>query len=89
MRVLPGSHRQELLPHDDIYDPDNMLTRGQEISVDVDEEAGEQDLALALAEIPTLAALEGAQDTPASPADVDLVGAVDETGKAGQAVHLF
>ncbi len=39
MRVLPGSHRQELLPHDDIYDPDNMLTRGQEISVDVDEEA--------------------------------------------------
>jgi len=39
MRVLPGSHRQELLPHDDIYDPDNMLTRGQEISIDVDEQA--------------------------------------------------
>ena len=48
-----------------------------------------QDLALALAEIPTLAALEGAQDTPAGPADVDLICAVDETGKAGQAVHLF
>ena len=39
MRVLPGSHRKELLPHDDIYNLDNMLTRGQEISVHVDEEA--------------------------------------------------
>jgi len=39
MRVLPGSHRNELLPHDDIYDPDNMLTRGQEIAVAVDEQA--------------------------------------------------
>ncbi len=39
MRVLPGSHRRELLPHDDIFDPDNMLTRGQEISVAVDEKA--------------------------------------------------
>ena len=39
MRVLPGSHRQELLPHEDIYDPDNMLTRGQEISIHVDEQA--------------------------------------------------
>jgi hypothetical protein len=37
MRVLPGSHRKELLPHDDVYDADNMLTRGQEISVAVDE----------------------------------------------------
>ena len=39
MRVLPGSHRQEMLPHDDVYDPANMLTRGQEIAVDVDEQA--------------------------------------------------
>lgn len=39
MRVLPGSHRNELLPHDDIYDSDNMLTRGQEIAVAVDEKA--------------------------------------------------
>ncbi len=39
MRVLPGSHRNEMLPHDDIYDSDNMLTRGQEIAVEVDEEA--------------------------------------------------
>jgi Phytanoyl-CoA dioxygenase (PhyH) len=39
MRVLPGSHRQELLPHADTYDADNMLTRGQEIAVEVDEAA--------------------------------------------------
>jgi hypothetical protein len=39
MRVLPGSHGKEMLPHDDIYDTDNMLTRGQEIAVEVDEKA--------------------------------------------------
>jgi len=37
MRVLPGSHRGELMPHKDEYKPDNLLTRGQEIAVEVDE----------------------------------------------------
>jgi non-heme Fe2+,alpha-ketoglutarate-dependent halogenase len=37
MRVMPRSHQGELMPHKDEYAPDNMLTRGQEISVDVDE----------------------------------------------------
>ena len=37
MRVLPGSHRHDLLPHKDEYEPDNLLTRGQEIAVQVDE----------------------------------------------------
>lgn len=37
MRVLPGSHVGDLLPHSDEYQQNNMLTRGQEISVDVDE----------------------------------------------------
>ena len=37
MRVLPGSHKGDLLPHKDEYRPDNLLTRGQEIEVDVDE----------------------------------------------------
>lgn len=37
MRVLPRSHIGDMLPHSDEYQPDNMLTRGQEISVDVDE----------------------------------------------------
>lgn len=36
MRVLPGSHRR-LLAHEDRYDGDNMLTRGQEIVSGVDE----------------------------------------------------
>ena len=38
MRVLPRSHIGELMPHKDEYDQDNMLTRGQEIAVEVDEE---------------------------------------------------
>jgi ectoine hydroxylase-related dioxygenase (phytanoyl-CoA dioxygenase family) len=37
MRVLPGSHRDDLLPHQDAYEMNNLLTRGQEISVEVDE----------------------------------------------------
>ena len=37
MRVLPGSHRGDLLPHKDEHKPDNLLTRGQEIAVQVDE----------------------------------------------------
>lgn len=37
MRVLPGSHRADVLPHRDDYHDDNLLTRGQSISVDVDE----------------------------------------------------
>lgn len=37
MRVLPGSHKGEMLPHRDEYKDDNLLTRGQEISVPIDE----------------------------------------------------
>ena len=37
MSVLPGSHKGEFMPHEDLYRDDNMLTRGQEISVEVDE----------------------------------------------------
>jgi len=37
MRVLPGSHGEAPLPHRDEYHDDNMLTRGQEIAVAVDE----------------------------------------------------
>ncbi len=36
MSVLPGSHR-ELLGHDETYHADNMLTRGQELKIDVSE----------------------------------------------------
>jgi hypothetical protein len=37
MRVLPGTHVGDVLPHQDLYNEDNMLTRGQEISAGVDE----------------------------------------------------
>jgi len=36
MRVVPGSHRT-LVPHVDTFHPDNLLSRGQEITVEVDE----------------------------------------------------
>lgn len=38
MRVLPGSHEGDVLPHEDRYHEDNMLTRGQEISSTIDED---------------------------------------------------
>ena len=37
MRVLPGSHQGQPLPHKDEYADGNLLTRGQEIAVEVDE----------------------------------------------------
>ena len=36
MGFVPGSHRMRQIPHHDTFDPDNLLTRGQEIEVDVD-----------------------------------------------------
>lgn len=37
MRVMPRTHRGEVLSHEDRYHRDNMLTRGQEISAGIDE----------------------------------------------------
>ena len=36
MEVIPGSHRLSQIPHRDTFAKDNMLTRGQEVAVDVD-----------------------------------------------------
>jgi non-heme Fe2+,alpha-ketoglutarate-dependent halogenase len=36
LEVIPGSHRLDQLPHRDTFAPDNLLTRGQEIAVEVD-----------------------------------------------------
>jgi len=36
MQVIPGSHKVEQLPHVDTFHKDNLLSRGQEIAVDVD-----------------------------------------------------
>jgi hypothetical protein len=37
MRVVAGSHTSPILPHRETWAPDNLLSRGQEIQVDVDE----------------------------------------------------
>ena len=37
MRFVPGSHRKKDVPHVDSFAQDNLLTRGQEIAVEVDE----------------------------------------------------
>ena len=37
MRFVPGSHRLGPIRHDDTFEQDNLLTRGQELAVEVDE----------------------------------------------------
>lgn len=36
MRVMPGTHTTDIIPHSDTFHPDNLLSRGQEIAVEVD-----------------------------------------------------
>ena len=38
MRVVPGTHKREVVPHQDTFGAQNMLSRGQEIAVEVDED---------------------------------------------------
>jgi len=37
MRFVPGTHRERIVPHVDTFSDYNLLTRGQEIAVEVDE----------------------------------------------------
>lgn len=37
MRFIPGSHHQKILPHRDSFAESNLLSRGQEVDVEVDE----------------------------------------------------
>jgi non-heme Fe2+,alpha-ketoglutarate-dependent halogenase len=37
LRVIPGTHLQPALPHNETYQSDNALSRGQDIAVSVDE----------------------------------------------------
>jgi hypothetical protein len=37
MRFVPGSHRKQLVTHVDTFAKDNLLSRGQELAVEVDE----------------------------------------------------
>ncbi len=38
MRFMPETHKMEIVPHNDTFAKDNLLSRGQEIEVDVDED---------------------------------------------------
>ena len=37
MRVVPGSHKRDVLPHTETFAAHNLLSRGQEVQVEVDE----------------------------------------------------
>src|SRR5918996_743558 len=37
MRVIPGSHKQDVIPHTETFAEQNLLSRGQEVQVEVDE----------------------------------------------------
>ena len=37
MKFVPGSHKNPIIPHNDTFSDSNLLSRGQEIAVDVDE----------------------------------------------------
>jgi ectoine hydroxylase-related dioxygenase (phytanoyl-CoA dioxygenase family) len=37
MRFVPGSHKQSIVPHNDTFAENNLLSRGQEIAVEVNE----------------------------------------------------
>jgi chlorinating enzyme len=50
MKVAPGTHKLSQLPHSDTFNPDNLLSRGQELRVDVDA-AGAVDMVLDTGEI--------------------------------------
>lgn len=38
MKFIPGSHQQEIMPHRDTFSESNLLSRGQEIAVNVNED---------------------------------------------------
>lgn len=38
MKFVAGSHKNAIVPHTDTFDENNLLSRGQEIAVDVDED---------------------------------------------------
>ncbi len=38
MKFVPGSHKESLVPHADTFADDNLLSRGQEIAVEVDDD---------------------------------------------------
>lgn len=50
MKMAPGTHKLNQLPHADTFDADNLLTRGQELAVEIDP-ANTLDVVLAPGEV--------------------------------------
>ena len=50
MRVYPGSHKRDIVPHRDTFASDNMLSRGQRLAEEIDESKA-ADLVLAPGQI--------------------------------------
>jgi chlorinating enzyme len=50
MKVAPGTHKRSQMPHEDTFNPDNLLTRGQELKADIDT-ASAVDMVLAPGEV--------------------------------------
>ena len=40
MRFVPGTHKSQIVPHQDTFAAENLLTRGQELAVEVDDSEG-------------------------------------------------
>jgi non-haem Fe2+, alpha-ketoglutarate-dependent halogenase len=40
MAVIPGTHKMDQIPHRDTYSKNNLLTRGQEVAVEIQEDKG-------------------------------------------------
>ena len=40
MRFVPGTHKTDIVPHSDTFASGNLLSRGQELAVEVDDSAG-------------------------------------------------
>lgn len=40
MRFIPGTHKEQIVPHADTFAEGNLLTRGQELAVEVDDSQG-------------------------------------------------
>lgn len=50
MKVAPGTHKMPQMPHEDTFNPDNLLTRGQELRAEIDADAA-VDMVLAPGEV--------------------------------------
>src|SRR5262245_35214853 len=65
MRVMPGSHTLEVMPHTDTFAAENLLSRGQEIRVDRDErKAGTLELETGHISLPHVKLIHGSEPNP-------------------------